>query len=126
MEEAERIAQEEHGSRKISVISGKIKVPTIVVDMPSIEMVFCAACSTSGLMHDVFCSKCSSINTTSPWIMQFEALLIGQAVISLAVICNRLNTYIPLLCSACIYTVYVSIYVVDMQTCVLPVQGLCA
>ena len=40
MEEAERIAQEEHGSRKISVISGKIKVPTIVVDMPSIAMLF--------------------------------------------------------------------------------------
>ena len=38
MEEAERIAQEEHGSCKISVISGKIKVPTIVVDMPSIVM----------------------------------------------------------------------------------------
>ncbi len=40
MEEAERIAQEEHGSRKISVISGKIKVSTIVVDMPSIVMLF--------------------------------------------------------------------------------------
>ena len=53
MEEAERIAQEEHGSRKISVISGKIKVSTIVVDMPSIVMLFCAARSTSGLMHDM-------------------------------------------------------------------------
>ena len=37
MEEAERIAQEEHGSHKISVISGKHCIPHVsdVVDRPS-------------------------------------------------------------------------------------------
>ena len=38
MEEAERIALEEHGSRKIAVISGKNNLPFFVMIFPGVSI----------------------------------------------------------------------------------------
>ena len=57
MEEAERIAQEEHGSHKISVISGKHCIPHVsdVVDGPSYcDNAYCAVLQIIGILQSCF------------------------------------------------------------------------